>query len=119
VLADVPFLCDIKRGCETTDTLPYSELADYLSVHRDHAAQAFATISYFDGAVLGTKAGAPALFSVGLMDAICPPATVYAAYNAYGGPKAIEEYRYNDHEGGGPFHQQRQLAWLREMFQSA
>jgi cephalosporin-C deacetylase len=119
VLADVPFLCDIKRGCETTEKRPYSELADYLSVHRDHAAQAFATISYFDGAVLGPKADAPALFSVGLMDAICPPATVYAAYNAYGGPKAIEEYRYNDHEGGGPFHQQRQLAWLREMFQPA
>ena len=116
VLADVPFLCDIKRGCETTEKAPYSELADYLSVHRDHAEQAFTTVSYFDGALLGRMATAPALFSVGLMDAICPPATVYSGYNGYAGPKTIEEYRYNDHEGGGPFHQQRQMSWLREQF---
>jgi len=50
-----------------------------------------------------------------MMDAVCPPATGVRRYNNYGGPKAIEEYRYNDHEGGGPFHQQRQLAWLREL----
>ncbi len=115
-LPDVPFLCDIKRGCETTDQRPYRELAHYLSIHRDHAERAFATVSYFDAAVLGRRAGVPALFSVALMDAICPPATVYAAYNAYGGPKSIDEYQFNDHEGGGPFHQQRQLAWLRELF---
>jgi cephalosporin-C deacetylase len=116
VMPDVPFLCDIKRGCETTDERPYRELADYLSVHRDHIETALRTVSYVDAAVLGVRATAPALFSVGLMDAICPPATVYAAYNAYAGPKVMAEYRYNDHEGGGPFHQQRQLDWLAALF---
>ena len=58
------------------------------------------TLSYFDGAVLARSAKAPALFSVGLMDDICPPSTVYAAFNAYGGPKEIREYPFNDHEGG-------------------
>jgi cephalosporin-C deacetylase len=114
-LPDVPFLCDIQQACVTAERGPYPELANYLSVHRDHVDTALRTVSYVDGAVLATRATVPALFSVAMMDAVCPPATVYAAYNNYGGPKAIEEYRYNDHEGGGAFHQQRQAAWLREL----
>lgn len=114
-MPDVPFLCDIQHACESTDRAPYSELAKYLSVHRDHLPAALRTLSYLDAAVLGTRATVPALFSVAMMDAVCPPSTVYAAYNNYAGPKSIDEYRYNDHEGGGPFHQQRQLAWVREL----
>ncbi len=111
--ASVPFLCDIQRGAETSERLPYAEVAGYLAIHRDQAELLFRTLSYFDGAVLGRWATAPALFSVAMMDSVCPPATVYAAYNAYGGPKSIAEYRYNDHEGGGPFHQLHEINWMR------
>jgi cephalosporin-C deacetylase len=52
------------------------------------------------------------------MDAICPPSTVYAAYNAYGGPKEIREYPYNDHEGGQGFHEVEKLRWLAGLFRS-
>ena len=62
--------------------------------------------------MLARRATAPALFSVALMDATCPPSTVFAAYNAWAGPKEIEVYEYNDHEGGEAFHRSRQLAWL-------
>ena len=71
-----------------------------------------ATLRYIDVARLGRRASAPALFSVGLMDQTCPPSTVFAAYHAYGGPAEIAEYVYNDHEGGGPVHDVRKLAWL-------
>jgi len=47
--------------------------------------QTFATLAYFDGAVLCRTATAPALFSVGLRDDTCPPSTVFAAINVYGG----------------------------------
>jgi cephalosporin-C deacetylase len=114
-MPEVPFLCDIQQACVTAERGPYPELANYLSVHRDHVEAALHTISYVDLAVLGARATVPALFSVAMMDAVCPPATVYAAYNNYGGLKTIEEYRYNDHEGGGPFHKERQAAWLREL----
>ena len=40
------------------------------------------TLSYFDGVSFARRAAAPALFSVGLMDMVCPPSTVYAAFNA-------------------------------------
>jgi cephalosporin-C deacetylase-like acetyl esterase len=69
--------------------------------------------SYFDGAMLGRRSSAPALFSVTLMDEICPPSTVFAAYHAYGGPKDIRGYPFNDHEGGEAFQQCEQLTWLR------
>ena len=117
VLPDVPFLSDFRRAASITASEPYGELVRYLAAHRD--SRAFETLAYFDVSVLGRLATAPALFSVALMDATCPPSTVVAAYHSYGGPdfagKAIEVYEFNDHEGGQAFHQQRQLAWLAEV----
>ncbi len=111
---DVPFLADFPRATTLIDTEPYAEVARYLKTHRDHVSQAFRTLSYFDVANLGTLARVPALFSVALMDTICPPSTVYAAYNRYAGPKSIREYAFNDHEGGQAFHDREKLAWVRE-----
>jgi cephalosporin-C deacetylase len=114
VMSDVPFLCDFPRASQVAMKNPYLEIVRYLAVHRDHEEAAFATLAYFDGAVLARRASAPALFSVALMDETCPPSTVYAAYNAYAGTKEIVTYPYNDHEGGEAFHKVRQAAWLTE-----
>ena len=46
------------------------------------------------------------------MDDVCPPSTVYGAYNGYAGEKSIEVYRFNNHEGGGTLHELRQIQWL-------
>ncbi|MCL6537375.1 MAG: acetylxylan esterase [Acidothermus sp.] len=112
VMPDVPFLCHFRRACEISPSDPYGEIVRYLKAHRDRVDRVFSTLAYFDGAVLARRATAPALFSVALMDQICPPSTVYAAYHAYRGPKEIAVYPYNDHEGGGPFQQGRQLTWI-------
>ena len=114
VAPDVPFLCDFGRAIGLVDTDPYGEIARYLKAHRDHVGAVLRTLSYFDAAILGRQATAPALFSVGLMDEICPPSTVYAAFNHFGGPKEIIEYAYNDHEGGGGFHEVAQLRWFAD-----
>lgn len=111
-MTDVPFLADFPRAITFVDTDPYGEIVRYLKAHRDHVEQVLSTLAYFDVAVLGRRASAPALFSVGLMDQICPPSTVYAAYNHYGGPKEIREYPFNDHEGGQAFHEAAKLRWL-------
>ncbi len=112
VLPDVPFLCHIRRGVEVSDADPYGEVARYLSVHRGAVDDVFRTLAYVDGVHLGARATAPALFSVALMDPVCPPSTVFAAFHAYGGPAQIEIYPFNGHEGGQGHHQVRQLAWL-------
>jgi cephalosporin-C deacetylase len=75
-------------------------------------ATAFQTLSYFDGVNFAKRATAPALFSVALMDQVCPPSTVYAAYHAYGGVKEIVNYGFNDHEGGLGHQRLAQITWL-------
>jgi cephalosporin-C deacetylase len=113
---DVPFLCDIRRATTMVDTDPYGELARYCRTHRDKVEQVFATVAHVDGVHHAARATVPALFSVGLMDDICPPSTVYAAYNAWAGPKKIIEYSYNGHEGGDSFHDAAKLTFLHDVF---
>ncbi|MDB5046324.1 MAG: axeA [Deinococcus sp.] len=99
-LTDVPFLCHFRRAVTLTDDAPFSEISRYLRTHRTHTAAVMETLSYFDGLHFAARAQAQALFSVGLMDTVCPPSTVYAAYNHYAGPKEIRVYAFNGHEGG-------------------
>lgn len=114
-LPDVPFLCDFRRAVNLVDSDPYGEIRRYLKIHRDHVDQVFGTLAYFDGVNLAASATVPALFSVGLMDEICPPSTVFGAYNAYAGERDIEVYHYNEHEGGEAFHEVKALAFLRKL----
>lgn len=117
VMPDVPFLCHFERAVGLTDRDPYNEIVRYLSVHRDAVDQTFRTLSYFDGANFAARAAAPALYSVALMDPICPPSTVYAAANGHLGGAEVIEYPFNEHEGGQGMHWQRQAAWLAARLQ--
>lgn len=113
VMPDVPFLSDFPRAIGLASRDPYLEISRYLSVQRDRVQRALETLRYFDTVSFGPRAKANALFSVALMDTICPPSTVYGAYNAFAGAsKKIVQYNYNDHEGGGAFQDREQLAWL-------
>lgn len=112
-LPDVPFLCHYRRATELVDTYPYKEIAEYCHIHRDKVSTVFNTLSYFDGVNFAVRAKAKTLFSVGLMDQICPPSTVYAAYNHWAGEKDIKVYTYNDHEGGGSYHNVEKLKFLK------
>jgi cephalosporin-C deacetylase len=116
VMPDVPFLCDFRRGARIAPQPPYTEIAEYLKLHRNRTEAVFTTLSYFDAALLAGRATAPALFSIAMMDDICPPSTCFAAYHRYAGPKDVRVYEFNGHEGGGGHHQRAQLAWLRELF---
>lgn len=117
-MPDVPFLCDFPRSLWIGTEEPYGELVGYLATHRGAMETVLRTLSYVDGAHLARRATMPALFSVGLMDPVCPPSTVYSAYNAWSGTKQMREYGYNGHEGGASFQVTEQLSWLRELFGS-
>jgi cephalosporin-C deacetylase len=98
---NVPFLCHYRRAVQITDGFPYGEITQYLSVHREHEDAVWNTLSYLDGVSFARRAQAAGLFSVALMDGICPPSTVYAAFNAWANDdKSIDVYPYNGHEGG-------------------
>lgn len=115
-LADVPFLCHYRRATTIINTMPYGEIAQYCKTHRDKSDTVFRTLSYFDGVNFAARAKAPALFSVGLMDDICPPSTVYAAYNHYAGDKDMRIYEYNYHDGGGSYQTVEKVNYLVKLW---
>lgn len=114
-LIDVPFLCHYRRAIELTSDHPYGELARYVRVHRTRVDTILRTLSYVDGVNHAARATAPALFSVGLMDTVCPPSTVFAAYNHYGGDKQISVWPFAGHEGGGSDQHVERLAFLERL----
>ncbi|MGC9665330.1 acetylxylan esterase [Planosporangium sp. 12N6] len=121
LLTTAPFLCHIQRAIEITDVAPYGEIVTYLAVHREAEDAARHTLSYVDGVAFARRATAPAHFGVGLRDIVCPPSTVYAAYNQYGAAtgrptpdRTIHAYPFNNHEGGEAVHIRRQLRWLSD-----
>jgi cephalosporin-C deacetylase len=116
IMPDVPFLCHYRRATEISDSAPYSEIKQYCHIHRDKIDTVFKTLSYFDGVNLAARCHAQALFSVGLMDLVCPPSTVYAAYNHFAGPKDIRVYSYNEHEGGGNYQTVEKVKFLTSLW---
>jgi cephalosporin-C deacetylase len=121
VLTDVPFLSHFRRATDLADKAPYTELLNWCRIHPELADAAFDALSYFDVAILGARATAPALFSVGMHDPICPPSTVFAAYNNYGRAagsivsKDIRVWQWHEHKGGEARQRAEQVAWLAQV----
>ncbi len=118
-IVDVPFMSHIRRATEIVNTAPYSELVRYLGVQRGREEEVFNTLGYFDGVNFAARATMPSLFSVGLLDDVCPPSCVYAAYNHYTGPKSMNVFPYNGHENGGAAQSAEHIRFQREIFESA
>lgn len=117
-MPDVPFLCHYRRAVDIVDTFPYQEIAKFCIAHRDKIPTVFRTLSYFDGINFAARARAKALFSVGLMDTVCPPSTVFAAFNHWGGHKKdIRVYEFNGHEGGAGFQTQEKIKCLQAQWE--
>ncbi|MDR2373158.1 MAG: alpha/beta fold hydrolase [Bifidobacteriaceae bacterium] len=95
-----PFMSDIMRGVDATDQLPYQELATYLATRPDDEPSVRRTVSYVDGVNFARRGRAPAHFAAALGDPITPASTVFAAHNAYAGPKSIKVWPFADHDAG-------------------
>ncbi|MGW2220368.1 acetylxylan esterase, partial [Nonomuraea sp. NPDC001684] len=114
-LVDVPFLTHFRRALEITDRDPYQEVVRFLASRRDGADQVFRTLSYFDGVNFAARGRVPVLYSVALMDYVCPPSTVFAAYNHWQGPKEITVWPWNGHEGGSGYQTEEQVRYLHKL----
>ncbi|MHA6757749.1 acetylxylan esterase [Streptacidiphilus sp. PAMC 29251] len=109
-----PFLSDIRRAVRITGSGPYPEIAGYLAARRHQVEAVFDTLAHFDGIAFARRATAPAWFSTGLMDEVCPPSTAFGAFHAYRGEKQIRAWEFNGHEAGGS----EDLAVVLAAFQS-
>lgn len=113
-MADVPYLCNYRRAITINDSMPYNEISRYLQAHRTKVQTVYNTLAYFDGIHFAPRIKARSLLSTGLMDVICPPSTVFAAYNRIKAPKEIAIYDFNSHEGGGPFQVTKRLQFAHK-----
>jgi cephalosporin-C deacetylase len=95
--ADIPFLCDIQRAITLAPEAPYTEVPEFLAHNVDLIPAALDTLRYVDCALLARRITARCLLSVGLMDTICPPSTVFAAYNEITAGKDISVYPFTGH----------------------
>jgi len=113
--ADVPFLCDIQRAITLAPHAPYTEIPEFLAENVTLIDTALNTLRYIDCALLARRITASCLLSVGLMDIICPPSTVFAAYNEITTDKDIAVYPYSGHSVPRA-HAEWQLRHLRQHF---
>lgn len=113
VVARVPFLCDIPRAITITDSAPYSEIVQYLAIHREQTERVLEVLSYFDATHFAAMLRCPLLVTAALMDDIVPPSGPFAAFNACPTEKEMIVRPFNRHEGGGADDTADALRFLR------
>jgi cephalosporin-C deacetylase len=97
-----PFLSDYKRVWEMDQAKDaYAELKEYFRyfdpAHKKEEA-IFEKLGYIDIQYLAPRIHAKVLWSMGLMDTICPPSSQFAAYNKVLAPKSLSIYPDFGHE---------------------
>ena len=85
-MPEVPYLCDFPRAVQIAGPpglvkTIYGEIPAYCRAFPDRYDETFRTLSYFDVVNLAPRITCPTLVSVGLWDDICPPSTVFGAFN--------------------------------------
>ena len=98
-----PFLSDYKRVWEMDLAKDaYQEIRDYFRkfdpLHK-RENETFVRLGYIDIQNLVKRIRGEVLFTTGLMDAICPPSTQFAAYNKIQAEKRMILYPDYGHEG--------------------
>jgi cephalosporin-C deacetylase len=97
-LPDIPFLCDFRRSIAITPAGPYPEITVFLKSFPHLYEQVIRTLSYFDCMNLAPWITCRTVVSNGLWDDICPPSSIYGAYNHITAEKQMEVYPFHKHE---------------------
>ena len=97
-----PFLCDYQRVWEMDLAKgAYDELGAYFRLfdpRHEREPEIFTRLGYIDNQHLAPRIQAEILMPIGLMDAICPPSTQFAAYNKITSKKNLVIYPDFGHE---------------------
>lgn len=116
-MPSVPYLCHFDRAVYVAEAGPYLEILNYLRTRPEEEEKIMETLSYFDGMNFAPEIMKPTIFSVGLIDTICPPSTVFAVYNHLGSKdKIIEVYHGMAHEEIG-VHVEKKMKFASEYLQ--
>jgi cephalosporin-C deacetylase len=87
----------ISSATSTRTSSSRAEIPEFLAENVALVDAALNTLRFVDCALLARRITATTLVSVGLMDMICPPSTVFDAYNEIRSDKDILVYPYSGH----------------------
>lgn len=97
-----PFLSDYRRVWDLNCSSAYEEIKDWFRrfdpLHQ-REEEVFTRLGYIDIQNLAPRIQGQVLMSVGLVDQVCPPSSVYATFNKIRGPKEMMIYPDFGHEG--------------------
>ncbi|MEM2946496.1 MAG: acetylxylan esterase [Thermoproteota archaeon] len=111
-LPEIPFLCHFERAVEVAASDPYLEISRYLKTHPDRFEKVFETLSYFDAMNFAPNVKCPILMSVGLLDTVCPPSTIFAVFNHLASEtRELAVYPGMGHESHS-VHRERKIEWV-------
>lgn len=85
------FVAGVPAGCDHTGGLVgrIAGWPKFIATGEKPPREVIEAVGYYDGVNFAARARAPGFFTVGFIDTVCPPTTVYAAYNALRTPKRI------------------------------
>ncbi|MBI4559416.1 MAG: alpha/beta fold hydrolase [Candidatus Hydrogenedentes bacterium] len=112
-MPEVPAFGHFRRTLELTKAAPWTDLIVYFQRRPWDLETAMRTLSYVELNNLADRIQCPTLVSCGLQDELCPPSTIFTAYNRIPvAEKRIDTYAFNGHEGG--LNKENQIAWARQ-----
>ncbi|MCP4641977.1 MAG: acetylxylan esterase, partial [bacterium] len=110
-MPEIPGFCHIRRTLELTKSPPWTDLTTFFQRRPGDVEQAMRTLSYVELNNHTERIACPTLVSAGLQDELCPPSTVYTAFNRIPvKEKQIDAFAFNGHEGG--LNRETQIAWV-------
>jgi len=111
-LPEIPFLCHFERAVEVAASDPYLEISRYLKAHPREVENVFETLSYFDAMNFAPDINCPILMSVGLVDIVCPPSTIFATFHHIASrEKELAIYYGMGHESIN-VHREKMVEWV-------
>ncbi len=111
-VADIPGFCHFRRTLTLTRVPPWTDLTVYFQRRPQDVEQGMRTLSYVEINNLADRITCPTLISSGLIDELCPPSTVYAAFNRIPAQeKRIVPFAFSGHEGG--LIRDEMVGWVR------
>ncbi len=116
-MAEVPGFCHFGRTLEITRAAPWTDLTTFFQRHPEHIETAMKTLSYIELNNLTERIACPTLISVGLVDEICVPSSIFSAYNRIPvRDKHIDVFPFNGHEAS--LNIEHQIEWVRRVLMS-
>ena len=85
------FAAGVPAGCDHTGFKAgrINGWPKFIATGEEPAANVLDAVRYYDAMNFATRTKADAIFTVGYVDTVCPPTSVYAAYNNVTGKKSI------------------------------